>query len=275
MLILMTEKICYNSIQITGDGRRVYMNAIGIILIVILLGFAGTGLYFYFKVKRHVKEITREAYGTDDVGKAFKMAKKDMTETPKSISRMTSLMLPKIMKDFPEFNYDEMKVRAKNLVKGYLLALMNQDIKELPEGNPDLKKKLQLAIENQKNEGVRVYYNNIKFHDIQISRYENRAGVCRILFQTSLECIHYVLDKDENVVSGEKDYKLQTRFETELVYIQDREVVDKDIDGLCGLVCPNCGGPIRNLGSKFCEYCGTGIVEYNIRVWSFIDVKEI
>lgn len=52
------------------------MNAIGIILIVILLGFAGTGLYFYFKVKRHVKEITREAYGTDDVGKAFKMAKK-------------------------------------------------------------------------------------------------------------------------------------------------------------------------------------------------------
>ena len=202
MLILMTEKICYNSIQITGDGRRVYMNAIGIILIVILLGFAGTGLYFYFKVKRHVKEITREAYGTDDVGKAFKMAKKDMTETPKSISRMTSLMLPKIKKDFPEFNYDEMKVRAKNLVKGYLLALMNQDIKELPEGNPDLKKKLQLAIENQKNEGVRVYYNNIKFHDIQISRYENRAGVCRILFQTSLECIHYVLDKDENVVSG-------------------------------------------------------------------------
>ena len=41
-----------------------------------------------------------------------------------------------------------------------------------------------------------------------------------------------------------------------------------------GLTCPNCGAPIKNLGQKFCLYCGTGVVEVNARVWKFNAVRE-
>ena len=41
-----------------------------------------------------------------------------------------------------------------------------------------------------------------------------------------------------------------------------------------GKFCPNCGAPIKNLGHKFCDYCGTSIVEVNVRSWKFDSVKE-
>ena len=41
-----------------------------------------------------------------------------------------------------------------------------------------------------------------------------------------------------------------------------------------GVTCPNCGAPITNLGAKFCEYCGAGIVELNVHVWSFENIEE-
>ena len=41
------------------------------------------------------------------------------------------------------------------------------------------------------------------------------------------------------------------------------------------LNCPNCGAPLNRLGAKVCEYCGTPIVEFNIKVWNFSDVEEV
>ena len=38
--------------------------------------------------------------------------------------------------------------------------------------------------------------------------------------------------------------------------------------------CPNCGAPVTNLGAKFCEYCGAGIVELNVHAWSFENIEE-
>ena len=40
-----------------------------------------------------------------------------------------------------------------------------------------------------------------------------------------------------------------------------------------GLSCPHCGAPVRNLGQKFCEYCGSGVIEVNTRVWKFNSVR--
>ncbi|MCD8025431.1 MAG: zinc-ribbon domain-containing protein, partial [Clostridiales bacterium] len=41
-----------------------------------------------------------------------------------------------------------------------------------------------------------------------------------------------------------------------------------------GVNCPNCGAPIKNLGKKFCEYCGTAVTEVNIRAWKFDSITE-
>jgi endogenous inhibitor of DNA gyrase (YacG/DUF329 family) len=48
-----------------------------------------------------------------------------------------------------------------------------------------------------------------------------------------------------------------------------------DVQGSAmGVNCPNCGAPVKNLGQKFCEYCGTGITEVNIRSWKFDSIRE-
>ena len=40
------------------------------------------------------------------------------------------------------------------------------------------------------------------------------------------------------------------------------------------VTCPNCGAPVTNLGAKFCEYCGAGIIELNVHAWSFENIEE-
>ena len=42
-----------------------------------------------------------------------------------------------------------------------------------------------------------------------------------------------------------------------------------------GVTCPNCGAPVTRLGSKFCEYCGSGLREISVRVWSINRIAEI
>ena len=39
--------------------------------------------------------------------------------------------------------------------------------------------------------------------------------------------------------------------------------------------CPNCGAPLSRLGAKVCEYCGTPVIEINIKEWSFSAVRKI
>jgi hypothetical protein len=60
-----------------------------------------------------------------------------------------------------------------------------------------------------------------------------------------------------------------------MVYIQDRDKVESDYDKAMGYNCPNCGAPVKSLKYKTCEYCGTGLQEYNIKVWTFAAVREL
>ena len=51
--------------------------------------------------------------------------------------------------------------------------------------------------------------------------------------------------------------------------------VDEDMLASDDLTCPNCGAPVTRLGSKFCEYCGSGLREISVRVWSINKITEI
>lgn len=65
----------------------------------------------------------QRAFGTPDITQAARQMKQEYSTTPKSVSAMTSLLLPKIVSDFPDFQYDEMKERAENVLTQYLRAV--------------------------------------------------------------------------------------------------------------------------------------------------------
>ena len=38
---------------------------------------------------------------------------------------------------------------------------------------------------------------------------------------------------------------------------------------------PNCGAPVRSLGAKKCEYCGSYVEPVNIKVWKLQSFHEV
>lgn len=47
------------------------------------------------------------------------------------------------------------------------------------------------------------------------------------------------------------------------------------IGSAVGTTCPNCGAPVKNLGAKKCEYCGSYIEPVNIKVWKLQNFHEV
>lgn len=250
-------------------------NMIGIIVILVLIlmviGAIGYGVW---RAKNAVESFSREAFGTSDIREGFRQVEQEYASTPKSVSAMTSLYLPKIKKDFPEFQYDEMKVRAENALTSYLLAVDQMNVGALKEGNRELKDKLEMRIEMLKAAGNKEHYGSIKIHRTEISDYKKRNGRCIITFQTALQYYHTLTDENGKILEGSESVLTQSKYNTDVIYIQDRNLVEDERDLSLGLNCPNCGAPVTGIGSKFCEYCGTPIVELNIYAWTFSSITE-
>lgn len=244
-----------------------------LILALIVIGFICYGVY---QVKKKIREFSRQAFGTDTLKEGFDQIEKEYEVTPKSVAAMTSVCLPRIKKDFPEFSYDEMKAKANNAITSYLLGLSTLNPSALKEGNSVLKTKLENEVEIWKSKDKHPHFDSIKIHRTEISNYAKRSGRCIVTFQSSVQYHKYVTDHEGHIVSGNKDALFQSKYEADLVYIQDARLVESAHLGneALGVNCPNCGAPITNLGAKFCEFCGTGIVEINIHSWQFDDVRE-
>lgn len=78
-------------------------------------------------------------------------------EQPKSLGGMTSIYLPQILRDFPEFNWEELR------------AEVEQSVKEL------------LETKNVRSAGV------VRIHKTVISRYQKYNGTASILCETAAE----------------------------------------------------------------------------------------
>ena len=74
-----------------------------IIILVLILVIILAVYILIFLAKKKAKEVTRDLFGTDDIRKAAQQMKQEYATTPKSVNAMTSLLLPRIVADFPDF----------------------------------------------------------------------------------------------------------------------------------------------------------------------------
>lgn len=250
------------------------MSILAIIILILILIIMGCGFAGFIYIRNKARTLSRQLWGTESISEGVEQMKREYATTPKSVSAMTSLMLPKITTDFPDFQYDEMKKRAQNVLTSYLRAITENNLGALQDANAELKAKLENYMNMLADRGRREHFDQVRIHRTEISQYRKSQGRCIITFQSACESYHYI-EKDGSIVEGEKDLKYQTKYNIDLIYIQNRELVSNEMDHALGINCPNCGAPISNLGAKFCEYCGTGVVELNIHAWSFSDVEEV
>lgn len=247
-----------------------------IVILCLILIIMVVGIVIFLYIRNRAREFSRELFGTEDIKKAAKELQVEYSSTPKSVSAMTSLLLPKISEDFPDFNYNEMKVRATNVLTSFLAAITAGSVGLLKDGNAELKQKLTDYIGSFTEKNLREHFDSVQLHRTEISQYRKSEGRCIITFQTSLECFRYTTDlSDGSIKSGSTEYKYQTRYNVDLIYIQDRSKIKSEFDHALGVNCPNCGAPLSSLGAKTCAYCGTPIVTFEFYAWTFNNIEEV
>lgn len=241
---------------------------VAVILVVILV--------LVLTIRNKVRQFSREVFGTSSLSQGLQNQKEELAETPRSVSSMTRIYLPQIMRDFPEFNLEEYTQKANTVLKDYLIAIANKAPLENSDANNDLVNQVENIVSDLNIQKKDQHFESIVIHDTQVARYKKSNGLVEIIFQSAVEYYSYVTDETGKITNGDKNLKTQTAYDISLVYIQDIDKVNeqnKDKSSI-GLNCPNCGAPIKNVGKKFCEYCGTGIKEINIYSWKFNRIFE-
>ena len=126
----------------------------------------------YLAVRRKVKRFARQNFGTSDLSYLMRAAQDaaqdESLDGPKSLSGGDSIFMPRILRDFPDFNLE----RAKSLARAELTGKLS--------GKPEL-----------------------KIHKIILHDYQRAANEKTILFQSALQykedghvrqkryCLHY------------------------------------------------------------------------------------
>lgn len=226
-------------------------------------------------VRAKMRTLSRNMFGTDSLLDGYRQQKRQVSEQPVSVRSMTSIYLPQIQKDFPAFDYDLYKTKAESVLRSYFTAVNTKNVLALTEecGQP-LKNSVIGIIEDLQARNLTQFFTENVVHDLQIGRYLKNGATVTILFNAAVGQYAYTENEKGEVVLGSREYKHQTIYEIALVYVQDAKKMGSNTDEGLGLNCPNCGAPIKNLGQKFCEHCGSGVIEVNSRVWHFDAIRE-
>ena len=88
-------------------------------------------------------------FGTDSLLEGLEQQEERIAETPRSVSSMTSIYLPQIAKDFPEFSLEEFRKKSENSLNAFLSALETQELSSLAGISESLRNQARLRIDDQ------------------------------------------------------------------------------------------------------------------------------
>ncbi len=244
---------------------------IAFLTVVILVGIGG--FVVYRTIKQKIGRISMQAFGTKSIVEGMNRQADILAETPKSVSGMTRIFEPQITRDFPEFHLEQYKNKVENLLIAALRAVTEMNSALLPE---DVSEELRSQVENQiaanQAAGTTEVYSKVQVYQTEISNYEKRDGKCVITFQSAVGHCHYK-EKNGALIEGDKERRRQTKYNIEVMYIQDEKLAK--IDNAVGTTCPNCGAPVTKIGNMYCEYCGLAVTPVNLKVWTLHRYYEV
>ncbi len=222
-----------------------------IMLFTVVLAFC-----LYLKIRKDLSNVWHGFFGNKSIKEVIANREIQAQETPKTLFGMETISLPYLEKDFPDLNINEIKSMAEDFIIKFLGALENKNGNNLEFNSEKVNSYIVSKINDLGSDTVN--FNNIKIHKTILNRYEKKDGIATLKLQTALE---YDYRKNDDQYK-----KVQDRFITEFIFIIDESQVSESAKAL-GLNCPNCGAPIKNIGEKYCDYCGSGIKDIVKRVW--------
>lgn len=243
----------------------------------VIVGILLVALILFFVVKAKLQRVSKEMFGTEDFAEGYNAIANQVASTPKSVNSMTRIMEPQISRDFPEFSWNEFKHRAENMLLSALRAIEMENPDVLMDCDNEVRNQVVNRITDNQLASVIEHYDQTKIHQTEIANYRKANGTCVITIQSAIEYYYYKTAAsaigDEKILAGSRTRKKQTKYNMELLYIQDSSVTFTD--NAVGTTCPNCGAVVTALGHKYCEFCGAGITPINIKVWSLHNFTEV
>ena len=216
----------------------------------IAAGGVGVLLGGFFGILRATRGI-RQSLGT--VTSALQEAIETDKEPPKprSLSSLESVAMPKILKDFPDFNARIFAQRVRRDAETYYKS--GAWGKMLFGGDATEAFKEAFADHMPENVG-----GSITVHRVTIAGYDG-AGRRKLL--TCQAAVGF-LDTNES----QQERRLQLTYVAGYADDPNSEVV--------GFNCPNCGAPLPAAGARTCIYCGTSFVAPVELGWMLMDARE-
>ena len=244
-----------------------------IIFLAIILGVIIFLIIFVITIKNKITNILNKLgfNSIEHIASEIKRGEIEARTTPKHTPGMTKLLIPKIVKDFPNFNEKELF----NKVETSLLLIFNSLETKKISNSEELvliKEKLKEITNDMKESNISERYYDIKFHNHAIKYYKKDSSTLNITVSTSLE---YFYEKKQNdkVIKDYTKYQKQTLYTVDFIYIFDPNKISKH-QSLIGINCPNCGAPVKDLGNKVCRYCSSGLEDINLKSWHIALYKE-
>jgi hypothetical protein len=271
------------------------MDSVGIAVLISVIAGLGMGISVLL-IRVAIKKVKSSIVGKIINGISSELAASNQTifdidfrpvSEPRSISDLSSALLPTISRDFPDLNIRQLISACENLLCESLNEIMHRSSavyveKEREEDalffsgtenvmlplrvTDSYKAQILRKIDVLRNKGQSEYFENSIVHRTGINKYEKNAGTCAITFQTALEYLHYIKQND-SVISGSISTVEQARYNLQVIYVMDESKLPMRDSGAFGMVCPNCGAAVRSLGNRSCEFCGVALKGVDVRLW--------
>lgn len=191
--------------------------------------------------------------------------------SPRQLQNLTNTYESIIRRDFPEFDVNEFLSMVEGVLKNILNSLEARHLINTDYMADVLIQDIDSTIEDIKSKNETWFFDDIYIQKSAISKYSKQSGSKVIRSEVALSYKYRVL-KDGKIIS-EDSSSGQYKYWIETVYIQDASKFEEG--SMIGHNCPNCGAPVVDVGeNKFCKYCGSGLTEVNMRIWSFTRYKR-
>ena len=170
---------------------------------------------------------------------------------PRSLSSLESVLLPQVLRDFPEYNSAVIAERVKRDAKTYYES-GRQSRMLFAEGTAKVFKTSFAAALPANVKG------HIVVHRVALCGYDSRSQDRMLTYQAAVQ------------FTNTTDEVCQRR-----LVLKYLAAFSDDPEGeIRTFNCPNCGAPLPVLGRKTCRYCGTGIKTPAGLGWLLIDARE-
>lgn len=236
-----------------------------LIVIGIIFGAIAVGVLI---VRAKLNSMTKRYLGMNlkQTGDLIGKGLKDEVSTPKSISNVSAMYKPMLMRDFPDMSYERFLEIANSSFLSVLTAIEEETTDKLRNATDSLKERVSNIISDNRGRNVIEHFDEIKIHRTAIAHYSSSSDTAKAIFEISFQCKHFF---EGSKKKKEAEAENPTQYAASITLCYGQKYQEDTTTMTFAHNCPNCGAPVYSVGGRMmkCKYCGTGVTEEIHKSW--------